>query len=51
MLLIKFNNDFCKKFGCAIFTHLVQKDHLGNNRMMADGSGNAVALHDHGPAG
>ena len=27
------------------------KDHLGNNRVLADGSGNAVAFHDYDPYG
>lgn len=34
------------------YTHIwYLKDHLGNNRVLADGSGNAVALHDYDPYG
>lgn len=34
------------------FTHIwYLKDHLGNNRVLADGSGNAVAFHDYDPYG
>ena len=35
-----------------LFVHLwYLKDHLGNNRVLADGSGNAVAFHDYDPYG
>ena len=38
--------------GDPTFSHIwYLKDHLGNNRVLADGSGNAVAFHDYDPYG